>query len=214
MPSKAPKLKVEKGIGAYNVIDENGKVIDAGYSTAEFAENGSLDSAVANQLLNPKPIVAAEPIAAIKTVSEDEAAQLAIEEALNNVPAREVSSAPAMSVPYNQESIDEEKASFTREIQELRGALEAANTLIKEMNAAKTQHNSSKVMPMLPQFKNACPYAVLGLGQLEATKITVVKKAFREIIKCGYGAGHEAFELITKAKDLLLSDIEAAKKTK
>ena len=67
---------------------------------------------------------------------------------------------------------------------------------------------------MLPQFTNACPYAVLGLGQVEAKQITKVKKAFRELIKCGYGQGHDAFELLTKAKDQLLKDIEAAKESK
>ncbi len=96
-------------------------------------------------------------------------------------------------------------------IQELRGLLTTANDLIKTLQGEKVQHNTAKAMPMLPQFKNACPYAVLGLGQVEATKLTVVKKAFRELIKCGYGKGHEAFELLTKAKDQLLADIEANK---
>ena len=174
---------------------------------AEFAANDSLDSAVLNQLLNPKPEV--EKVVEKELVTTDEVTeqQKELEATLKNIPAKEVSQS---ETPAN----NEEKTALTSEIQELRKALEAANSLIKEMKDSKVKHNDSKSMPMLPQFHNACPYAVLGLGQVEAKKITVVKKAFRELIKCGYGSGHEAFELLTGAKDQLLKDIEEAKKTK
>lgn len=177
---------------------------------AEFAENGTLNSAVLNQLLNPVAVVTKEPEAPQQTVEDDKKAQEAIEQALNNLPVKEVEKE---EVSQSETTVLDtaEKDGLTSEIQELRKALTAANELIKSLQGEKVQHNTAKTMPMLPQFKNACPYAVLGLGQLEAKKITVVKKAFRELIKCGYGKGHEAFELLTKAKDQLLADIEAAK---
>lgn len=185
---------------------------------AEFASNGTLNSAVVNQLLNPAPVVQKEPEAPNTTPEADKEAEQAIAEAINNVSQRETSTVEeqmkthdAVQEGYEGALSDAEKEGLTNEIQELRKALEAANDLIKSMQAEKTQHNSSKDMPMLPQFTNACPYAVLGLGQVEAKQITKVKKAFRELIKCGYGKGHEAFELLTKAKDQLLADIEAAK---
>lgn len=185
---------------------------------AEFAANGTLNSAVVNQLLNPAPVVQKEPEAPEQSDKENSEAQKAIEDAINNVSQRETPTVDEQMKANDalQESdtgslSDAEKEGLTSEIQELRKALEAANDLIKSMRAEKTQHNSSKDMPMLPQFTNACPYAVLGLGQVEAKQVTKVKKAFRELIKCGYGKGHEAFELLTKAKDQLLADIEAAK---
>ncbi|QZI86106.1 hypothetical protein PODOV006v2_p0012 [Vibrio phage 15E36.1] len=181
---------------------------------ADFAASGTLNSAVLNQLLNPVAVVQKEPEAPAQTPEADEKAQKAIEEAINNVQERaEPQDFDAEEVSQSETSTldDAEKEGLTSEIQELRKALTAANELIKNLQGEKVQHNTAKEMPMLPQFKNACPYAVLGLGQLEAKKITVVKKAFRELIKCGYGKGHEAFELLTKAKDALLADIEAAK---
>lgn len=176
---------------------------------AEFAANDSLDSAVLNQLLNPKPEVKKVVELVESTLEEITEQQKELDSVLNNVPAREVIDNPVIDL-----SSTEEKKELTGEIQELRKALEAANSLIKELTNSKVKHNDSKLMPMLPQFHNACPYAVLGLGQVEVKKITVVKKAFRELIKCGYGAGHEAFELLTGAKDKLLKDIEEAKVSK
>ena len=173
---------------------------------ADFAASGTLDSSVVNQLLNPTPVKQAVT-EVVEDTEGDKVKELEIEAALNNIPEKKVE----VSQRETEELPAQEKESLTNEIQELRKALEAANTLIKEMSASKVKHNTSQALPMLPQFTNACAYAVLGLGQLEAKQITKVKKAFRELIKCGYGQGHEAFELLTKAKDQLLKDIEEAK---
>ena len=99
---------------------------------------------------------------------------------------------------------------FTNEIQELRKALSAANEMIKTISDDKVKHNTAKTMPALPQFKSKCSYAVLGLSTEDSLKKAKVSKAFRDLIKCGYGAGHESFELLTAAKDTLLDVIEKA----
>lgn len=196
---------------------------------AEFAANGSLNTAIVNQLLNPEPPKQDDKQQEQQEQEEQQAskeadkAQKAIDEALDNVSQRETeddipfdtsvdgqmqrNDAEQESNEPNKESVN---ADLMAEVRELRAALQAANELIANMKEDK--ETARPVAPMLPQFKNACPYAVLGLGQVESKKITVVKKAFRELIKCGYGKGHEAFELLTKAKDQLIEDIEAAKK--
>ncbi|AKA61816.1 hypothetical protein Pm5460_07 [Proteus phage vB_PmiP_Pm5460] len=58
--------------------------------------------------------------------------------------------------------------------------------------------------PMLPQFKSSCMYARLGLSAEEATKKTAVNKAKRELVKLGYGGGHEAWTFIKEAVEDLL----------
>ena len=88
---------------------------------------------------------------------------------------------------------------------ELRGLLEAANSIIKELQTSNVVRSKASNAPTLPQFKSKCTYAVLGLSQEQAEKPAAIKKAFREIIKCGYGDGHEAFDLLTQAKDKLLA---------
>lgn len=58
--------------------------------------------------------------------------------------------------------------------------------------------------PMLPQFKSSCMYARLGLSAEEAMKKTAVNKAKRELVKLGYGEGHEAWDFIKEAVEDLL----------
>lgn len=187
---------------------------------AEFAESGTLTSAVVDTLLNPEKVGTPkkeENKPATESSKEEQEQQNAIDAALANVPTKSDSEEVPFDMGDATVSQCETKLETSaqdglhNEIIELRKALQAANDMIQSMRDSKVQHNTAKEMPMLPQFTNACPYAVLGLGQLEAKQINKVKKAFRELIKCGYGNGHEAFELLTKAKDQLLADIEASK---
>lgn len=166
---------------------------------ADFAATGSLNTAIVNQLLNPQP-AKVEQVAEVLTDKEDTELQDSITDAINNVPER-VTKEPQATVTTEDTSV------LANELQEVRLALEAANNLIKELQSATVKHNTSYEMPMLPQFKNSCPCAVLGLSQDESTKITAIKKAFRELIKCGYGSGHKAFDLLATAKDTLLANI-------
>lgn len=177
-----------------------------------FAESGSLNSAVLNQLLNPVPVKVVEDTPPFKTEEEESEQLKEIADAIDNVAKGNKSIEQQMQdFDKVQEASHCETEGLTNEIKELRKALSAANDLIKAMTAEKVKHNTTKEMPMLPQFNSAFPYAVLGLGVEEASNITSVKKAFRELIKCGYGKGHKAFELLTAAKDTILDEIEANK---
>lgn len=169
---------------------------------ADFAANGSLNTAIVNQLLNPQP-TKVEPVEEALTAKEVDELQEGIDAAIGNIPER--------ATVKVTEATKEDTSGIANELQEVRLALEAANNLIKELQSATVKHNTSYEMPMLPQFKNSCPCAVLGLSQDESTKITAIKKAFRDLIKCGYGSGHKAFDLLATAKDTLLANIEAAK---
>lgn len=197
---------------------------------AEFAASGTLNTAVVNQLLYPEAPQAPAPTPAPETTEEAEEKQEEANQSLNNLPEvadlpkqeqeddipfdmGDAPAAPATSVEAQMtkhDAMQEANVSgLESEISELRAALEAANELIKSLQADKV--TAKPAAPMLPQFKNACYYARLGLGQIEARDAAKVRKAFRELIKCGYGDGHDAFKLLTEAKDALLEEIKAAK---
>lgn len=167
---------------------------------AEFAANGDLNSTTLNHLLNPVPVKQPEPKAPELSDDDKLHSELAAALAIANIPEKstEVSQCETNGEP-------EEVSLLSAEIQELRGALEAANHLIKELKDSQVVRTKASNAPILPQFKSKCAYAVLGLTLEQSTKPTAIKKAFREIIKCGYGDGHEAFEALTSAKDELLA---------
>lgn len=185
---------------------------------AEFAASGTLNTAVVNQLLYPEAPQAPAP----ETTEEAEEKQEEANQSLNNLPEVadlpqqeqeddipfDMGDAPAPAAPVSAPAAAEVEG-LNNELAELRAALEAANELIKSLQAEKV--TAKPAAPMLPQFKNACYYARLGLGQIEARDAAKVRKAFRELIKCGYGDGHDAFKLLTEAKDALLEEIKAAK---
>lgn len=181
---------------------------------AEFAENGSLNSAVVKQLLFPVAVVTQAPEAPAVSPEVEAEQQADIQAALDNVKTLEVKpeefNIEGTEVSQRETMDTAEKDGYLTEITELRKLLAAQLEIVKELQTAKVTHNNAQVLPMLPQFKNACPYAVLGLGYGDV-KITHVKKAFRELIKCGYGKGHEAFEVLTTAKDALLETFAVTK---
>lgn len=88
-------------------------------------------------------------------------------------------------------------AGMLEQIKSLTEQLKAANGRIAELTS--TRENKKAAAPMLPQFKSPCFYARLGLSAEEATKKTAVNKAKRELVKLGYGEGHEAWGLIAEA---------------
>lgn len=178
---------------------------------AEFAENGTLNTAIVNQLLNPVPaqpeVPTAPPVTEETELNEEQTN--ALNEALNNVVETPVTEEAPKTTAQIVESADEEMklvlADKDKQIETLNTMLK---TLQETVNKLEASTKVKPTAPFLPQFRNACPYAVLGLGQVEAKQKAKVTKAFRELIKCGYGDGHEAFELLVKAKDQLLADIE------
>lgn len=170
---------------------------------AEFAANGDLNSTTLQHLLNPTPVKAVEPVAV--PVNDDDAlhSELAAALAIANIPEKQA------DVFQCETESPEEVESLSAEIKELRGALEAANQLIKELKDSQVVRTKASNAPLLPQFKSKCSYAVLGLTLEQSEKPSAIKKAFREIIKCGYGDGHEAFEVLTNAKNALIEALEA-----
>lgn len=104
-------------------------------------------------------------------------------------PTRDTSSFTNMD---KEDDVDEERSNLLEIIKELREELREARE--------KTER-SSKVSnaPMLPQFKNPCYYARLGLSQSESKETKRVKGAYRELVKLGYGEGHQAHDSIKEA---------------
>lgn len=184
---------------------------------AEFAATGSLTTSIVNELLNPTPLKVETPTPTTEGggVSEETQNRLAdIQAALDaqnaeaekalRLKTEQVKDADSASMQSLQASLD----SQSETIKALTEELGKANQLIKELSAPSRAKASA---PYLPQFNHACPNVVLGLSEAEGQQVTKVKKAFRELIKCGYGEGHEAFSQLTAAKDALLAAIEASK---
>ncbi|URY99311.1 hypothetical protein 6949_0018 [Escherichia phage 6949] len=92
-------------------------------------------------------------------------------------------------------------AGLLAQIKALTEQLQAANDRIASLSSARESKKAAA--PMLPQFKSSCFYARLGLSAEEATKKTAVNKARRELVKLGYGEGHEAWPLISEAVEEL-----------
>lgn len=185
---------------------------------AEFAESGSLTTSIVNELLNPTPIppeVALTGNGAGGEVSEEAKkklldiqatldAQALKDEERIKLETEKVKEGDNTALASLQASLDEQ----SQTIKLLTEELSKANALVKELTAPSRAKTSA---PFLPQFNHESPFVVLGLSESESKQVTKVKKAFRDIIKCGYGEGHEAFTKLTAAKDALLAAIEESK---
>ena len=98
-------------------------------------------------------------------------------------------------------------------VNSLLATIDRLNSMVNELGqklAAKESERETKKAsaPMLPQFKSKCFYARLGLSAEEATKKTAISKARRELVKLGYGTGHEAYPLIEEAVKALTEALE------
>ncbi|HAE0644975.1 TPA_asm: hypothetical protein G2851_23405 [Salmonella enterica subsp. enterica serovar Enteritidis] len=177
---------------------------------AELAADGKLDTKSVNALVShskPSKPEASQPQA--EPVKEDESAAPVESDGLQTVP-------PEASAPWEEEKAPEVKAApldttataenaamagLLSQIKALTEQLQAANDRIAELTS--TRESKKAVAPMLPQFKSKCFYARLGLSAEEAEKKTAVNKAKRELVKLGYGEGHEAWALISEAVEAL-----------
>lgn len=184
---------------------------------AELAANGELDTKAVNALVLPsKPVKAEASQSHSEPVKPQESAAPVESEALQTVP-QEVTPESDESAPWDGEQAKTEAAapkldnaentenaamaSLLAQIKSLTEQLTAANDRIAELTSARETKKSAA--PMLPQFKSSCFYARLGLSAEEATKKTAVNKAKRELVKLGYGEGHEAWALISEAVEEL-----------
>ncbi len=188
---------------------------------AELAADGKLDTNAVNALIDPKKETKAETVQSKpEPVKPQENAIEAVESQETQVPqAVPTASEPDTdeSAPWGEESKPEAPkaapldntattenatmAGLLAQIKALTEQLQAANDRIASLTSARESKKAAA--PMLPQFKSSCFYARLGLSAEEATKKTAVNKARRELVKLGYGEGHEAWALISEAVEEL-----------
>lgn len=174
---------------------DDGELMD---KAADMAAVGELDTAAANQLLGKPAKGAVSP--ALAAVKQAMAAQQATQAADNQ--AREITQpapAPAPTVaPVVPDAIQEGLLSELKKLREDNAALHAR---IMELTATRETKKASA--PMLPQFKSKCMYARLGLSVEQSMSLSAVNKAKRELVKLGYGEGHDAWPLIQEAVEAL-----------
>ncbi|AUV59323.1 hypothetical protein CrRp3_cds1 [Citrobacter phage vB_CroP_CrRp3] len=188
---------------------------------AELAADGKLDTNAVNALIEPKKEPKAETV---QSKAEPVKSQENTTEAVESQEAQAPQAVPPVSEPDADESApwaEESKPEATKaapldntantenaaiagllaQIKTLTEQLQAANDRIASLSSARESKKAAA--PMLPQFKSSCFYARLGLSAEEATKKTAVNKARRELVKLGYGEGHEAWPLISEAVEEL-----------
>lgn len=188
---------------------------------AELAADGKLDTNAVNALIEPKKEPKPETV---QPKAEPVKPQENAAEAAETQETQAPQVVPPMSDPDTDESApweDESKqespkaapldntvntenaamAGLLAQIKTLTEQLQAANDRIAALTSARESKKAAA--PMLPQFKSSCFYARLGLSAEEATKKTAVNKSRRELVKLGYGEGHEAWALISEAVEEL-----------
>ena len=189
---------------------------------AELAADGKLDTNAVNALIEPKKEPKAETVQSkdepVKPQeSATEAAESQETQAPQAIPEEEAVPEDGYETPWEEESKPEAPkaapldntantenaaiAGLLAQIKALTEQLQAANDRIASLSSARESKKAAA--PMLPQFKSSCFYARLGLSAEEATKKTAVNKAKRELVKLGYGEGHEAWALIAEAVEEL-----------
>lgn len=182
---------------------------------ATAAQAGTLDSHALTNILAParvnmtpsaKPTPAAAPTASAAPAPapsvEKEDEPEAHEAPHNVVIDGEFVEATPEATPAVQASIvntanNERERGLLAMIETLKGTIEQMQ---QEYRRRDTERDSKvKAAPMLPQFKSKCLYARLGLSLEEAQDAKKVKKAQRDLVKLGYGDGHEAWSAIQEA---------------
>lgn len=183
---------------------------------AELAAEGKLDSKAVNALVAPsKP---SKPEASQSQGEESKATESDAQEAKQapqEVPQEESAAETGdSSAPWDdeEEAPSQPKAApldnaatadnaavagLLDQISKLTEQLQAANDRIAELTS--TRESKKATAPMLPQFKSKCFYARLGLSVEQSMSLAAVNKAKRELVKLGYGEGHEAWKPISEA---------------
>lgn len=185
---------------------------------AELAVEGKLDTLAVNALINPsKPSKPETVQPQPEAVKPQENATEAAEQAPQSVPPEAIPE-NGDETPWEEEEAKPEApkaapldntantenaamAGLLAQIKALTEQLQAANDRIASLSSARESKKAAA--PMLPQFKSSCLYARLGLSAEEAEDKKAVNKARRELVKLGYGEGHEAWALISEAVEEL-----------
>lgn len=188
---------------------------------AELAAAGKLDTNAVNALIEPKKEPKSETVQSQAEPVKPQENAIAAAESQETQAPQEVPPASESdddkSAPWEEESKPEAPkaapldntantenaamAGLLTQIKALTEQLQAANDRIAALTSARESKKAAA--PMLPQFKSKCFYARLGLSAEEATKKTAVNKARRELVKLGYGEGHEAWASISEAVEEL-----------
>lgn len=188
---------------------------------AELAADGKLDTNAVNALIEPKKEPKAETVQSKAGPAKPQEKTTEASESQGTQAPQEVPPASEPdadeSAPWEEESKQEAPksapldntantessaiAGLLAQIKALTEQLQAANDRIASLTSARESKKAAA--PMLPQFRSSCYYARLGLSAEEATKKTAVNKARRELVKLGYGEGHEAWTLISEAVEEL-----------
>ena len=174
---------------------------------ASIAAVGALDTNAVNELLG-------KPKAPIKLVqptqenlekagyTEDEAQVIVAASPAPEAPvAPDVPNVDATPNPVTVGVQDATMQALLDQNKRLSEQLEEAMKRIAELSSPRETKKS--VAPMLPQFKSKCLYARLGLSAEQATSKSAISKARRELVKIGYGEGHEAWAAISEAVEKL-----------
>lgn len=175
---------------------------------ASIAALGALDTNAVNELLGkPKPAiklvqpeVKSEMEAFDYHVSLAEARGDAIRQEAAPV-APDVPDVEATPNPVTVGVQDATMQALLDQNKRLSTQLEEAMKRIAELSSPR--ETKKAVAPMLHQFKSKCLYARLGLSAEQATSKSAINKARRELVKIGYGEGHEAWAAISEAVEKL-----------
>lgn len=181
---------------------------------ASIADVGALDTNAVNELLGkPKPaikLVQPEGKLVEAGYTPDEAQAIALA-----TPEREVGLSPAIAAPYAPDvpEVEATPNPVTVGVQDatMKALLDQNKTLTEKLEEAmqriaelsSPRETKKATAPMLPQFKSKCLYARLGLSAEQSTSKSAISKARRELVKIGYGEGHDAWDAISEAVEKL-----------
>ena len=184
---------------------------------AALAEAGTLTTPAVNELLG-KP--AANVVKLVEGKQEDKLVEAGYTEDQAQAivaasPERAVGLSPAMVAPYapdvqaveatpNPAPVSMQDATTQALLdQNKRLSEQLAEAMERIAALTSTRETKKATAPMLPQFKSKCLYARLGLSAEQATSKSAISKARRELVKIGYGEGHEAWNAINEAVEKL-----------
>lgn len=196
---------------------------------AELAMDGTLNTAAVNALTGKQAAPKVNPdVAAIAQAQAAQAAPQAPQGVPDEVEGDEapfdIEAAPANVVhsidgalqvaAINAAKLDNAANAESERTTALLETIKGLNATIAELqdalNARTSEREARKsAAPMLPQFKSKCLYARLGLSAEQSKVASALKKAKRDLVKLGYGEGHEAYPLIEDAVTELLKEAQA-----
>lgn len=163
---------------------------------AELAQEGKLDTAKAQELqasaapapAEQAPEKANAPAKAGPSVSTGDTTGAPWDEPEAQEEDLDFSPAPvSVALPEVQQEVPSELSEVNP--QDLRALIQSLQEQLREAKAAAL---AKPELPWLPQFNNECLAARLGLSEAQGLDAKQVRKAYRDLVKVGYGADHPA----------------------